>query len=43
MVELAVRVGRIARSLVWQRAVDALPAPGTWAEAPLRWLMPLLD
>ena len=42
VVELAVRVGRIARCLVWQRAIGA-SGDGELADAPLRWLMTLLD
>jgi hypothetical protein len=43
-VELAVRVARIARCLVWQRAVDALPvADDTWVKAPFYTLVALLE
>jgi hypothetical protein len=42
VVELAVRVARIARCLVWQRAVGA-SGDGEFADAPFRWLSTLLD
>jgi hypothetical protein len=41
---LATRVGRIARALVWHRAVGwAGDVPETFARAPLAWLTTLLD
>jgi hypothetical protein len=40
--ELAVRVARISRALVWQRIVD-MAGDGAFADAPFRWLATLLD
>jgi hypothetical protein len=46
-VEVACEVGKIARSLVWARAVALLPPgaddPEGFADAPLRWVLELLD
>ena len=43
--ELACRVGRIARALVWQRAIRAFgaePVDEQWRSAPGEWLRSLL-
>jgi Ser/Thr protein kinase RdoA (MazF antagonist) len=47
VVDLACEVGKVARSLVWARAVALLPAdepdPDGFRTAPLDWLLELLE
>ena len=47
VVDLACEVGKVARALVWARAVALLPAdaddPDGFASAPLDWMLELLD
>jgi Ser/Thr protein kinase RdoA (MazF antagonist) len=47
VLEVACEVGKVARSLVWARAVAGLPPgaedPDGFATAPLRWMLELLE
>jgi aminoglycoside phosphotransferase (APT) family kinase protein len=47
VVDLACEVGKVARSLVWRRAVAPMPAdtddPDDFRGAPVRWLLELLE
>jgi hypothetical protein len=47
VVDIACEVGKVARALVWARAVALLPAdsddPDGFASAPLDWMLELLD
>jgi hypothetical protein len=47
LVDVACEVGKVARALVWARAVELLPPdaddPDEFASAPLDWMLELLD